>query len=77
MAQQSCAFREFLRRSLCAAAEEVAVSEDGLDRIRIRIARARPSDALHDREIAARGGTRVGLVPVVSIQACEWWKWAR
>jgi hypothetical protein len=55
MAQTSRDFGEFLRRSLCAAAASVTVGEDGLDSIRIRLARARSSPAAHDREIKVRG----------------------
>lgn len=55
MAQTSRDFGEFLERSLCAAAASMAVGEDGLDRIRIRIALARSSTALGDREVAVQG----------------------
>jgi hypothetical protein len=55
MAQTSRDFREVLRRSLCAAAASVAVGEDGLDRIWIRLARPRSRAAADDREIAVRG----------------------
>jgi hypothetical protein len=55
MAQTSRDFGEFLRRSLCAAAASVTVGEDGLDRIQLRLARARSSTAPGDCEIAARG----------------------
>ena len=58
MGQSSRDFGEFLRRSLCAAAASVAVGDDGLDRIWIRLARARSSTAAHNREIAVRGGAR-------------------
>jgi hypothetical protein len=37
-------FGEFVRRSLRAAAESVVAGEDGLDRIRGRLAAARPAD---------------------------------
>jgi len=59
MAQSSRDFGEFLRLSLCAAVASVAVDEDGLDRILIRLARARSSAATDDRGIATRG-TRSG-----------------
>ena len=54
MAQRSRDFDEFLRRSLCAAAESIAIGDDGLDRIRIRIARPRSSAAADDHQIAVR-----------------------
>jgi len=55
MAQPSRDFGEHLRRSLCAAAEAVAVGDDGLDKIRIRIARAQTSAAADDRQFAVPG----------------------
>jgi hypothetical protein len=55
VAQTSRDFGEFLRRSLCAAAASVAVGDDGLDSIWIRLARARSSAVADDREIAVRG----------------------
>ena len=55
MAQTSRDLGEFLRRSLCAAAASVTVGEDGLDRIRTRVARARSSAAATSREISVRG----------------------
>jgi hypothetical protein len=54
MAQTSCDFGEFLRRSLCAAASLVAVGDDGLNRIWMRLAWARSSAAAADHEIAVR-----------------------
>jgi hypothetical protein len=71
MAQTSCDFGEFLRRSLCAAAATIAVGDDGLDKIWIRLARARSSVVVDDREIAARGGARAGLVPVALLGCRE------
>lgn len=59
MAQRSRDFDEFLRRSLCAAAAAVAVGQDGLDKIRIRLARARSSDGADDRELAVRPVTHL------------------
>jgi hypothetical protein len=55
MAQRFRDLGEFLRRSLCAAAESVAVADDGLARIWIRLAQAQSSAAADDREIAVRG----------------------
>ena len=54
MAQNSRDFGEFLRLSLSASAASVAIGDDGLDRIRIRLARARSSTAADGREIAVR-----------------------
>ena len=54
MAQTSCDFGEFLHRSLCAAAASIAVGDDGLGRIWIRLARARSSATADDREIVLR-----------------------
>jgi hypothetical protein len=48
MAQTSRDFGEFLRRSLNEAAASVTVGDDGLDKIWIRIARARSSAATDD-----------------------------
>jgi hypothetical protein len=52
MAQTSRDFGEFLRRSLRAAAASVAVRDDGLDGIWIRLARVRSSAVADDREIS-------------------------
>jgi hypothetical protein len=54
MAQRSRDFEELLRLSLCAAAESIAVGDDGLDRIRIRLAQAQSSASADDRAIAMR-----------------------
>jgi hypothetical protein len=50
MAQREGEFGEFLRCSLRAAAESVVVGDDGLDRIRTRLAATRKAGA------ALRGG---------------------
>lgn len=63
MAQRSRDFDEFLRRSLCVAAASIVVGEDGLDKIRIRLARARSSSVADYREIAARGGALALRLP--------------
>ena len=63
-----CDFGEFLHRSLCVAAASIAVGDDGLDRIWIRLARLRSSTAVASGDIAARGGLRAGLVPAACMR---------
>lgn len=50
------AFGEFVRRSLYAAAESVVIGQDGLDRIRGRLAADRSADAAEPGECAALTG---------------------
>jgi hypothetical protein len=62
MMQRDREFGQFLRRSLQAAAESVAVGDDGLDRIRSRLAELRRA-AVPDRgEPPVLGTARARLV---------------
>jgi len=61
MMQQNREFEKFLRRALHAAAESVAVREDGLERIRGRLAEARRAAARHRAERLVPGPARLLL----------------
>jgi hypothetical protein len=55
MAKRSRDFDDVIRQSICAEAASVPVGDDGLERIRARLAQAQTSAAADDREIAVRG----------------------
>lgn len=61
MMQRDREFEQFLRRSLRAAAESVAVGEDGLERIRGRLAEVRRAAAPDRAERLAPGPARLFL----------------
>jgi hypothetical protein len=60
--QRDHEFGQFLRRSLHAAAESIVVGEDGLERIRGRLAEARRAAAQDRRERLVPGPSRLLLV---------------
>ncbi|HEV2244807.1 MAG TPA: hypothetical protein VGR98_27480 [Streptosporangiaceae bacterium] len=62
MMQRDREFEQFLRRSLHAAAESVAVREDGLERIRGRLAEVRRAAAPDRAERLVPGPARILLV---------------
>jgi hypothetical protein len=62
MKQQDRDFEQFLRRSLRAAAESVAVGNDGLERIRDRLADVRRAAAPDRAERLVPGPARLILV---------------
>jgi hypothetical protein len=62
MMQQDREFEQFLRRALDAAAESIAVREDGLERIRGRLAEVRRAAAPDRAERLVPGLAR--LLPV-------------
>jgi hypothetical protein len=62
MKQQDREFEQFLRRSLRAAAESVAVGDDGLERIRDRLAEVRRAAAADRAERLVPGPARLLLV---------------
>jgi hypothetical protein len=62
MTQRDREFGQFLRLSLHAAAESVAVGDDGLDRIRSRLAELRRAAAPGRGEPSVRGTARTRLV---------------
>ena len=64
MTQRDREFGQFLRRSLQAAAESVAVGDDGLDRIRSRLAELRRAAVPGRGEPPVLGTARAGLVLV-------------
>ena len=55
MAETSRELAEFLSRSLREAVASIAIGDDGLDKIRTRIAQTRSLAAADDRHAAARG----------------------
>ena len=62
MMQRDREFEKFLRRALRAAAESVPVREDGLERIRGRLAEARQAAAPDRAERLVPGLARLVLV---------------
>lgn len=60
--QRDHEFGQFLRRSLRAAAESIVVGEDGLERIRGRLAEARRAAAQDRGERLVPGPARLLLV---------------
>jgi hypothetical protein len=64
MMQRDCEFGQFLRRSLHAAADSIPVGEDGLERIRSRLAEARRAAATDRPESLVRGRARLLLAGV-------------
>lgn len=62
MMQRDREFEQFLRRALHAAAESVPVREDGLERIRGRLAEARQAAAPDRAERLVPGLARLVLV---------------
>ena len=64
MMQRDREFGQFLRRSLHAAAESVPIGEDGLDRIRSRMAEVRRAAAADRGEPPGPGAPLAGLVLV-------------
>jgi hypothetical protein len=72
--QRDHEFEQFLRRSLHAAAESVAIGEDGLDRIRGRLAEVRRAAAADRGEPPAPRVAQGRLVLVgVSLVGREHW----
>jgi hypothetical protein len=61
MMERDREFEQFLRRALHAAAEAVAVREDGLERIRGRLAEVRRAAAPDRAERLAPGPARILL----------------
>jgi len=70
MTQRDREFGHFLRRSLHAAAESVAVGEDGLDKIRSRLAAVRRAAGADRGEFLLPGPARAGLV-LVGVNAAD------
>jgi hypothetical protein len=74
MMQRDHEFGQFLRRSLHAAAESVVIGEDGLERIRGRLAEARRAAAADRGEPPVPRVARGRLVLVgVSVVVPEHW----
>lgn len=72
MMQRDRKFEQFLRWSLHAAAESVAVREDGLDRIRGRLAEVRRAAALERAERLAPGPARLLLAGESLVDPGSW-----
>jgi hypothetical protein len=70
MTQRDREFGHFLRRSLHAAAESVAAGEDGLDKIRSRLAEVRRAAVADRGEPLLPGPARAGLV-LVGVKAAD------
>jgi hypothetical protein len=72
MMQRDREFGQFLRRSLHAAAESIVVGEDGLDRIRGRVAEARRAAAPDRAERHVPGPARLVLVGGSLVDPALW-----